>query len=242
MTAPATYERQGNIARITLDDGKLNVMSSSMIAAVNAALDQAETDGVAVVLAARGKVFSAGFDLKVFRDGNARQIYDMRRSGAEMVLRIYGFPRPVVAACHATAFPMGAFPVLACDFRYGVTGDHRIGMNETAIGLVLPRWNIELTRTRLNPAYFNRAMMTGEMFTHEEALAAGFFDRVVEPDDLDTSAMETAQKLAGYDAEVFAATKRNVRGAFLEQARQMVEEDITLAAAEERVARRDAAR
>lgn len=120
MTQPATYEREGGFARITLDDGKVNVMSLDMIRALNEALDQAEQDKVGVILGARGRFFSAGFDLKVFQEGSAEDIFNMRRSGAQMVLRIHGFPYPVVAVCHATAFPMGAFPILASDFRIGV--------------------------------------------------------------------------------------------------------------------------
>lgn len=166
----------------------------------------------------------------------------MRRSGADLVLRIHAHPRPVIAACHATAYPMGAFPILACDFRIGVTGDHRIGMNEVAIGLTLPRWNIELSRARLNPAYFNRAMVTGEMFTHEEALVAGFFDRVVAPEKLGSEALDTAARLAALDMDAFAATKQNVRGEFIAWMRTLVEDEITMESCEERVARREAAK
>lgn len=241
MTAPATYERHGGIARITLDDGKVNVMSLAMIGALNAAFDRAEKDGSTVILQARGTLFSAGFDLKVFSSGTARDIFDMRRGGAELVMRIHEFPRPVVAACHATAYPMGAFPILACDYRIGVTGEHQIGMNEVAIGLTLPRWAIEFSRSRLNPAYLNRATVTGEMFSHEEGLVAGFFDEVVSPDKLDERALAAAERLGTLDAVALAETKGNVRKETVARVRALIDADITLASSEERVARRDAA-
>lgn len=241
MSAPATYERQGDVARITLDDGKVNVISSAMIEALNAAFGRAEKDGVGVILQAKGKLFSAGFDLKVFQGGTAQDIYDMRRGGAELVLRIHEFPRPVVAACHATAYPMGAFPILACDYRIGVTGDCEIGMNEVAIGLTLPRWAIAFSRSRLNPAYLNRATVTGEMFSHKEGLAAGFFDEVVAPDKLDERASAAAERLCALDPVAFSQTKANVRKETIARVRKLIEADITLASCEERVARRDAA-
>jgi len=242
MTKPATYERQGDFAKITLNDGKVNVMSRAMIDAVNEGLDQAESDGVGVILRAEGRFFSAGFDLKVFQTGTAQDIYNMRRSGAEMVLRIHEFPHPVVAACHATAYPMGAFPILASDFRIGTKGDNKIGMNEVAIGLSLPRWAIELSRTRLNPAYLNRATVTGEMFSHEEGLKAGFFDQVVEAEDLDAAALAAAERLGSLDLNAMNATKLTVRSGLIALARKMIDEDITLEGAQARVAERDAAK
>ena len=242
MTKPATYERHGDIAKITLNDGKVNVMSRAMIDAVNEGLDQAESDGVGVILRAEGRFFSAGFDLKVFQNGTADDIYNMRRSGAEMVLRIHEFPHPVVAACHATAYPMGAFPILASDFRIGTKGDNKIGMNEVAIGLSLPRWAIELSRTRLNPAYLNRATVTGEMFSHEEGLKAGFFDQIVAADELDAATMAAVERLNALDRKAMNATKQTVRSGLIALARKMIDEDITMAGCEARVAERDAAK
>lgn len=242
MTKPATYKREGEFARITLDDGKVNVMSLDMIRALSEALDQAEQDKVGVILGARGRFFSAGFDLKVFQEGSAEDIFNMRRSGAQMVLRIHAFPHPVVAACHATAFPMGAFPILASDFRIGVKGDQKIGMNEVAIGLTLPSWAIELSRARLNPAYLNRAVVTGEMFTHEEGQRAGFFDQVVAPEELDAAAITAIERLCGLDRKAMNATKHNVRSALIARAHELIDQEITLADCEARVAERDKAK
>jgi enoyl-CoA hydratase len=70
----------------------------------------------------------------------------------------------VVAACHGNAFPMGAFLIMSCDHRIAAEGNYRIGMNEVAIGLTVPRFAIEIARQRLTPAYFSRVVMTAEMF------------------------------------------------------------------------------
>jgi enoyl-CoA hydratase len=72
MTDLATYSRSGPVGTIVIDDGKANVMSLAMLNALHAAFDQAEKDKTVVLLKARGKHFSGGFDLGVFAKGSAR--------------------------------------------------------------------------------------------------------------------------------------------------------------------------
>ena len=67
-----------------MDDGKANVMSLAMLNALHAAFDQAEKDKTVVVLKARGRQFSGGFDLNVFAKGSAEDQYLMLKAGAEL--------------------------------------------------------------------------------------------------------------------------------------------------------------
>ena len=69
MTSLASYHREGSVATITLDDGKVNVLSLNMLSEINQALDRASEDRVVVILRGREGVFSAGFDLPVFGGG-----------------------------------------------------------------------------------------------------------------------------------------------------------------------------
>jgi enoyl-CoA hydratase len=238
MTELATYSRSGPFGTIVIDDGKANVMSLKMLNALHAAFDQAEKDKSVVILKARGKHFSAGFDLNVFARGSAEDQYLMLKAGAELALRILSFPTPVVAACQGNAYPMGAFLIMSSDHRIAAEGDYRIGMNEVAIGLTVPRFAIEIARQRLTPAYFTRTVMTGEMFGPTEAVTAGFFDRVVAADTLERSAEEAAQALAGINLAAHAATKARARGAVIKLIRATIDEDITPQYGEDRVARR----
>ena len=178
MTDLATYSRSGAVGTIVMDDGKANVMSLAMLNTLHAAFDQAEKDGTVVIPESRGKHFSGGFDLSVFARGSAQDQYLMVKAGAELALRVLSFPTPVVVACQGNAFPMGAFLIMSGDHRIAAEGDYRIGMNEVAIGLTVPRFAIEVARQRLTPAYFSRVVMTAEMFGPSEAVTAGFFDRI----------------------------------------------------------------
>lgn len=240
MTSPVTYSRSGPISRIVMDDGKANVMSSGMLDALHAAFDAAERDKTVVILTGRGNCFSAGFDLKVFASGSAHEIYTMLKAGAELALRILSFPRPVVAACNGHAYPEGAFLIMSADLRIAADGPYGIGMNEVAIGLIVPRFAIEVARQRLTPAYFSRAVVTGQMFAPNEAVTAGFFDWTVPASELDAAAHQAAEALSKIDLAAHAATKLRAREPAIKAVRAAIDADITMDYAHKRVASRDA--
>lgn len=238
MSNLVTYSRAGAISRIVMDDGKVNVMSIAMLEALHAAFDAAERDQTVVVLTGRGRAFSAGFDLNVLSSGSAQEIYTMLKAGGELALRILSFPLPVVAACNGHAYPMGAFLILAADVRLAAEGAYQIGMNEVAIGLTVPQFGLEVARSRLTPAYFNRAVLTGELFAPPEAVLAGFFDRMVPTAELDAAADQVAEALSKINLPAHAATKLRARGPTIQAIRAAIDTELTLASAEQRVASR----
>ena len=125
MSERVKYELRDGIARITLDDGKVNVMSSAMLTDIGAAFDRAEREAEIVVLrSARPGIFSAGFDLKVFASGDAAKSLEMVQAGAELALRLMAFPHPTIGVMEGHAYPIGTFLLLACDVRLGARGPH----------------------------------------------------------------------------------------------------------------------
>jgi enoyl-CoA hydratase len=214
MPAPVSYSCDGGVATITLDDGKANVLSPSMQGAIGSALDQAEADDAVVVLTGRPGVFSGGFDLRVLGAGGDEAV-TMLRGGFQLAHRLLSFSRPVVVACTGHAVAMGAFTLLSADYRIGADGPFRIVANEVAIGLTMPHSALAILRWRLVPAYFDRAVMLSETFDPHAAVAAGFLDRVVAPDEVLPAALELAAAAAALDARAHAGTKRRARAATL---------------------------
>lgn len=206
-----TYRLEGAVAVITLDDGKSNALSPAMLKALNGALKQAEQDQAVVLLRGREGIFSAGFDLKVLKRSPTEALA-MLRGGFELLERLLTFPAPVVVACFGHAMAMGAFALLASDYRIGVSGDFKLATHEVAIGLTMPKAAIEISRLRLSPAYYTRAVLLAEIFTPETARAAGFLDRVVAPEELDAVAFEVAGELAKLDMRAHHQTKMRSRG------------------------------
>jgi enoyl-CoA hydratase len=227
MTELATYELRDRIATITMDDGKVNAFSIPMLQAVHAAFDRAERDGAIVVLTGREGYFSAGFDLKVFAGGDVAAVIEMLTLGATLAERILSFATPVITACSGHTVAAGAFMTLAADMRIGVDGPYRIGLNEVKIGLTVPWFVIELARRRLNPAHFDRAVVSATMHSPAEAVTAGFFDRIVPANELLTASLAAAAELAELNAAAHTATKLRVRGDSLKAIRSAIETELT---------------
>jgi enoyl-CoA hydratase len=228
-----SYEQKDDVATILLDDGKVNVMSSAMLGEIGAAFDRAGTEaGMVVLRSARPGIFSAGFDLKVFASGDAAGSLEMVRAGAELALRLMSFPRPTIGVMEGHAFPMGTFLLLACDVRLGARGPHRMGLNEVAIGIAPPTFAIELARSRLHPAWLSRTVTLGEMYQPEEALTAGFLDRVVAPEAVDKAIEEIITGLRGLHKASHATAKTRLRQPIMDAMRAAIDRELTLAAYE----------
>lgn len=225
MTDRVHFERDGKIAVITLDDGKVNAVSPALIAELNAALDQAEQDRLAVVITGRASIFSGGFDLKVMAAGGAPAL-GMVRGGFELALRLLTFERPVVTACNGHAIAMGAFLLLAGDYRLGVEGDFRLHANEVALGITVPRAAIEICRCRLAPSAFNRVVLLSKPVSPTEGVAVGFLDQLAPADTLLDTAKATARRLAGLDRQAFAETKLRAHAPAIAAIRQGIAADI----------------
>lgn len=210
MGALVTYRLHDAVAAITMDDGKVNVLSLAMIAELDAALDRAAADRAVVVLTGRDGVFSAGFDLPVLRGGGT-EAADLLHAGFELAARLLAFRTPVVVACPGHAVAMGAFLVLSGDYRIGASGPYKITANEVAIGITMPYAAVEICRQRLTPAGFNRAVVIADVFPPEDAVTAGFLDRVVPATELAQTAAATAARLVSLDLDAHAATKQRAR-------------------------------
>ncbi|HEY8156141.1 MAG TPA: crotonase/enoyl-CoA hydratase family protein [Myxococcota bacterium] len=214
---------EDGIAWITLDDGKVNALSRERIGEIGTALDAAERAAAVTVLRGREGIFSAGFDLATFQRG-AEASREMVHAGAQLILRLLRFPLPVLTVCTGHAYPMGAFLMLSADARLGLAGPWRIGMNEVAIQLTVPRFAVELARHRLTPPGFAR-IATAAMFSPEEAMRLGYLDRVLGADELAGAAREEASRLRKLHMPSFAATKARSNEPALRAVRAAVEED-----------------
>ncbi len=134
---------------------------------------------------------------------------EILRAGAGPVTRLLAFPRPVLSVCTGYDYPAGAFLLLASDVRLALAGEFRIGLDETAIGLTLPHFVLELTRHRSTPPGFAR-IAGAQMCDPEEAARLGYVDRAYGADALDAAVRAEAKRLRGLDAASFTATEARI--------------------------------
>ena len=213
---------QGHIARLTLNSpGNYNALSLAMIAALEAELDRiAADDGIrVVVLAAVGKAFSAGHDLREMQaargDSDAgRAAYEqLFQRCAAMMQKLPALPQPVIAEVQGIATAAGCQLVASCDMAVAAEGV-RFGVNGVNIGLFCSTPMVALARA-IPPRAAFELLVTGEFIDAARARELGLVNRVAPADELTAQAMALAATIA---AKLPAAVRLGKR-AFHQQAR-----------------------
>ncbi|WP_022964094.1 crotonase/enoyl-CoA hydratase family protein [Halopseudomonas pelagia] len=224
MSELVSYSFSDGVARLGLNNGKVNAVSPAVIEAFNQALDQAEKDKAVVMISGQPGILSGGYDLKVMTSG-ADAAKALVAAGSTLARRMLSHPYPVVVACTGHAVAKGAFILLSADYRIGVEGPFKIGLNEVAIGMTMHHVGIELARARLTNSAFNRSVINAEMFDPTDAVHAGFLDKVVPAQELEVKAMEMALQLTKLNMSAHRNTKLKTRKALLELLDQSIEID-----------------
>lgn len=201
-----TTEIHDNIAVITLNDGKVNVLNQAVFQALSAALDEC-TDKKCVVLTGAGKCFSAGLDLKMLMSLNEEELAQLLGLFSQVIQKLLTAPCPVVAALNGHAIAGGAVLSLSCDHVIGPKMDLKVGLSEVAVGMPLPVQVVELARQKLSPLRLTEAVLFGKLYSWEEALEVGYLHEAVEPEALSERALEKARELAALPTQAYRETK-----------------------------------
>lgn len=171
----------------------------------------------AVVLTGREGFFSAGADLKIAptldADGQRAMVAGINGIFASW----YGFPRPVVAAVNGHAIAGGLILALCADYRVGST-EGKYGVTELKAGLPYPAVAMAVVRAELHAPAARRLVLGADLVGAKEALEAGAFDEVAEPDQVLHRATEVARGLSLLPSEAYAKVKEQLRGPVLEAA------------------------
>ena len=215
MSELVAYSLEDGIATLTLNNGKVNAFSHELIAQFNSALDQAQADSAVVIVTGQPGILSGGYDLKVMMSGPQNAI-DLVAAGSTLARRMLSHPQPVIVACPGHAVAKGAFVLLSADYRIGVEGPFTIGLNEVKIGMTMHHVGITIAQDRLTKPAFQRAVINAEMFTPHGAVAAGFLDLVVAPDQLMAAARDVAQQMKKLNMTAHKNTTLKVRKTLLE--------------------------
>ena len=198
---------RGPVRVLIVDDGHTNLVNIEVATEILGALRDAQDQCQALVVAGRKGCYSEGLDQEIFNAGG-EAASELLHCATEMILRLVEFPRPVVTACTGTTVGAAAVFLLACDYRIGAAGDYKIGMNYVTIGMEVPDLALELARSRLSPKHLTMACNTGQLYTPEEAVEAGFLDTVTTGDPVEEAVEQAARIAARVDPQAFAATRR----------------------------------
>jgi methylglutaconyl-CoA hydratase len=206
------YQIQDHIARITLNDpDQRNAFTYAMVSDLIAALRQAEADDSVrvVLLAAAGKHFSAGGNLREFAAEIDQPAFYHWQSGA-LWEELFSLPpqmtKPVVAAVQGYALAGGCALAALCDLAVAAD-EAQFGMTEIKIGL-FPLVVLPALRRAVGDKKALELSLTGAIFDAQEALRIGLVNRVAPGAELEESALALARELAEKSREALHLGKR----------------------------------
>src|ERR1700739_4729593 len=186
------------IATITLNrPDKRNAISYELISELLSALAEVQESSARVlILTGAGKAFCSGMDLENLKSLIGRteeQSLEDSRTMAQLFRSIHDFPKPTIAAVNGPAIAGGTGIATICDFTLAVA-EAKFGYTEVRIGFVPAIVSTFLLR-QVGEKQGRDLLLTGRIFSAEEALRLGLVNEIVEPERLLTRAHELAQKL-----------------------------------------------
>ena len=187
------------IATLTLNrPGQYNALSEDMLIALQEALDDIAGDDTVrvVVIAANGKAFCAGHDLKEMRSSEDRAFHQalFDRCGA-MMQTINNLPQPVIAKVQGIATAAGCQLVAQCDLAVAAE-TARFAVSGIYVGLFCSTPAVPLSRN-MQRKQAMRMLLTGDFIDAQTAEQFGLINEVVAPEGLDEAVASMAQKIAG---------------------------------------------
>ena len=185
-----------------------NSLSEALLAALQAALDRVAADGSvrAVVIAASGKAFCAGHDLKEMRADPSQAYYErLFAQCGRMMLSIQQLPVPVIAKVQGIATAAGCQLVAQCDLAVAVR-EARFAVSGVNLGLFCSTPSVALSRNLSRKAAFEM-LVTGDFISAEQALAKGLVNRVVDAGQLDAEVEALLSRIVGKPRAAIAMGK-----------------------------------
>jgi enoyl-CoA hydratase/carnithine racemase len=163
-----------------------NALSQATLTALQRELDViAQDESVrVVVLAAEGKAFCAGHDLKEMRAAPSLEYYErLFAQCSDMMLTIQRLPVPVIARVQGIATAAGCQLVAMCDLAVASSAA-KFAVSGVNLGLFCSAPGVALSRNVLRKAAFEM-LVTGEFISADDAKQRGLINRVAEPEQLD---------------------------------------------------------
>jgi len=192
---------------------KRNALNRSLLAALDEALDDLHLERKvrAVVLTGAGPAFCAGMDLAEMRETSLSndayaQWYADARQYLDLILKMWRFPKPLIAAVNGPAVAGGAGLLLACDIALA-SSDAKFALTEPLRGIVAGMVS-PLLAFRIGGGHAARLLLTAATIDAEEAKRIGLFHEVVHPDHLWPRAVEMAGQCARCAPEALLLTKQ----------------------------------
>ena len=197
--------RDDGVAVITLANGKVNALSSALLAELKEAAETLTADPPGAVVVTGGeRIFAAGADISEFKGADEAGAIT---AGFHATLdAVAAIPRIVIAAVSGYALGGGCELALACDYR--IAGPRAVfGQPEILLGIIPGGGGTQRLARLVGPSRAKELCITGRQVKADEALRIGLANEVVDSDPMDR-ALELAAEIARGPLAAHALVKR----------------------------------
>ena len=205
-----SFSADEGIGVVTLDRPPANSYDLSFVEELAASVEAAASDDavkVVVVRSASERFFSAGADVKAFKENTVEANMEMIRVSHETLSSIATIPKLFIAEINAHALGGGLEIALACDLRFAAEGDYRLGTPEVTLGVLPGNGGTQRLPRLIGWSRALDLMVTGRTVSPVEALELGIVNRVFGADELRERTLEYARALAAGATKAIANIK-----------------------------------
>jgi enoyl-CoA hydratase/carnithine racemase len=188
-------EIRNRIKLMKMSYQKANAMDAPFLQEIADEFEEnAQFDGA--VLTGHGRFFSAGLNLVSLSHGTTDDVKTVFTALANVLKNVMTFPGPVIAVVNGHAVAGGCLLALCCDYRIGVAGDYKMGINEMAIGLDLPPLGLAVVRRSVATNHLFDIASLGKFYTPDDAVSVGLLNELADADSAVELALEKAERMA----------------------------------------------
>ncbi|EZA60296.1 hypothetical protein DMN91_011020 [Ooceraea biroi] len=175
-----TRDNDTGIDIISMARAPVNSLNTELLGALKTSLLQSQENrskGI-ILTSSLPTVFSAGLDIMEMYNSDVKRLTTFWRAFQDAWLALYTLQIPVAAAINGSSPAGGCMLAMSTEYRVFVEGKHTIGLNETQLGIVAPKWLMEVYILVLGYRQAEKALLKGAMFKPEAALQMGLVDEL----------------------------------------------------------------
>jgi 3,2-trans-enoyl-CoA isomerase len=205
--------KESGITTVTMSRGKVNAINEAFVDELGAAFTElaADAETKAVILTGDGKFFSFGFDIPELLNYSKNDFARYLKKFCAVYTQMFLFPKPLIGALNGHAMAGGCILALACDFRIMVAGKAKIALNELNIGASIFSGCVGMLQSAVGMRNAEKVLLTGAMYTAEEARRIGLVDSVASEESLITEATAIAGGFSQKNPDAFKTLKNLLR-------------------------------
>ena len=218
------------VAIIFLHRAPVNSLNIALCLELTQAMKDVEASNfveAVVIKSSLPGIFSAGLDLKDLYGKPPDHLELFWKSVQDSWLQLYSSRLATVAYISGHCLAAGIIFAAACDYRFGVDGNYKLGITAARIGMVTPRWIIDVLSQIIVRRQVAYSLQTGQTFSPEEAVKVGMLDSLSLPESADADCLNILNTFLSVSQESRQTIKHYLRSDFIRDFESSRQKDLT---------------